>query len=98
MLQALADEYCTMSLMTSDLHLHTYLIRNLSTGKTPLHLAAEGGHDTVLQFLMDHPQTPADAIDILDSNNVRLKLMEVAIFCCFKSISAIAYSTLSGLQ
>jgi hypothetical protein len=35
-------------------------------------LAAEGGHDTVLQFLVDHPQTPADAIDILDNDNVRL--------------------------
>ena len=55
-----------------------YQIRNLSSGKTPLHLAAEGGHDTVLQFLVDHPQTPADAIDILDNNNVRL--MEIAIY------------------
>ena len=44
--------------------------RNISSGKTPLHLAADGGHDTVLQFLVEHPQTPADAIDILDSENV----------------------------
>ena len=67
----------------------------MSFGKTPLHLAAEGGHDTVLQFLVDHPQTPTDAIDILDSNNVRLNEYTYNIIL---SISVIAYSTLSGLQ
>ena len=75
-------------------HLQKINFRNLSFGKTPLHLAAEGGHDTVLQFLVDHPQTPTDAIDILDSNNVRLNEYTYNIL----SISVIAYSTLSGLQ
>ena len=53
---------------------HTH-IRNISAGKSPLHLSAEGGHDAVLQFLVNHPQTPADAVDILDNNSVGIMLL-----------------------
>ena len=70
--------------------------RNISSGKTPLHLAADGGHDTVLQFLVEHPQTPADAIDILDSENVIKTKINIIKF--YNIYFAVAYSALSGLQ
>lgn len=54
--------------------MHVTISSNSSYGKTPLHLAAQNGHYSVLAFLLDHQQTPDTAIEITDNKNVCLRI------------------------
>ena len=62
-------------------HNNNYIIKgylcecsNTSHGKTPLHLAAQNGHYSLLHFLLHHQQTPETAIEITDYKCVCLLL------------------------
>ena len=69
---------------------------NTSHGKTPLHLAAQNGHYSLLDFLLHHQQTPETAIEIIDYKFVRLYFLNniIIVMCSI----LLEYCSLPRLQ